>query len=310
MQFEDKRNRKLVIGMMLALTASVLAPISVYAENASDAPTRTANVDARKFSYRMFGHGTPVIFIHRFRGTMDDWDPEFIDGVAKQHTVVLFDNAGVSGSTGKVQPTLDEAADDTVKFANAIGIKKAAVVGWSMGGMTAQLMAVRHPEFTTASVVIGAAPPGPQPFPLTKEFLNAAVKPTYSFEDQITLFFTNSKESRAAAKKSLDRIASRKNDLEPQVSTEAWHTQNNAIEAFHADKEGNLRKVEQSRVPLLVMNGNQDASNAIDNWYALGASKIENAEFHVFPDSAHASMHQYPERAAQEINAFLASKGQ
>ncbi len=264
-------------------------------------------VGARQFAYRTVGTGSPVIFLQRFRGTMDDWDPAFVDAVAASHRVILFDNAGVSSSTGEVAPTLGAAADDAVAFARNLGIDKAAVLGWSMGGLIAQEVAIRHPDFTRQAIVIGAVPPGPTPSPTQQVFATTARKPVYDFEDQVTLFFTQSEASRKAAQRSLDRIAGRTVDREPAVSVAAYTNQTVAIKGFHEDLDA-LAKLETSDVPILVLNGNQDIANPVDNWYALGA-KARSAEIHVFPDAAHGSLHQYPERAAEEINSFIRAHG-
>ncbi len=212
-------------------------------EGAVKARTKMATVGARQFAYRTIGKGSPVIFLHRFRGTMDDWDPAFVDAVAADHQVILFDNTGVSSSPGEVPTTLSAAADDAVVFARGIGITKAAMLGWSMGGLTAQEVVIRYPEFTTEAIIIG-------------------------------------------------------------VSVAAFTNQTAAIKKFHEDKDNDLAKIEATSVPLLILNGNQDIANSVENWYALGG-KARSAEIHVFPDAAHASLHQYPERAAEVINNFI-----
>jgi pimeloyl-ACP methyl ester carboxylesterase len=238
---------------------------------------------------------------------MDDWDPAFVDGVAAAHRVILFDNSGVSSSTGEVPVTLSAAADDAVAFSKSIGIDRTSVLGWSMGGLTAQEIVIKYPEFALSGIVIGAVPPGPTPSPTEPVFSTTARKPVYSYEDQVTLFFTQSDASRNAAQRSLDRIAARTVDREPPVSVAAYTNQTAAIRAFHEDVEA-LAKVEATDIPLLVLNGNQDIANPVANWYALGA-KARSAEIHVFPDAAHGSLHQLPERAAEEINAFIRAHG-
>src|ERR1700685_4512460 len=107
------RTARLVSGLMLGLfvagsgcagkpgahspaVAGAEAPAAV--EKAVTARTRMTIVDGRQFAYRSGGSGSPFLFLQRFRGTMDDWDPAFVDAVAASHRVILFDNAGVSSS--------------------------------------------------------------------------------------------------------------------------------------------------------------------------------------------------------------------
>jgi pimeloyl-ACP methyl ester carboxylesterase len=279
------------------------APTATSAEAAVTARTQIATVGDRRFAYRIIGAGWPVLCLQRFRGTMDDWDPGFVDAVAASHRVIIFDNSGVSSSSGEVPVTLGAAADDAVAFAQSLGVDKASVLGWSMGGLIAQEIAIRHPDFARQAIVIGAVPPGPTPVPTQPLFSMTARKPVYDFEDQVTLFFTQSEASRKAAQRSLDRIAARTVDREPPVSIAAYTNQTAAIRSFHEDLDA-LAKIEATDVPILVLNGNQDIANPVENWYALGA-KARSAEIHVFPDAGHGSHHQFPERAAEEINNFI-----
>jgi len=285
--------------------SAATSPTSVV--SATNVRTQMATVGDRQFAYRSIGTGSPVLFLQRFRGTMDDWDPALVDAVATNHRAILFDNSGVATSTGEVATTLEAAADDAVVFARSLGIDKAAVLGWSMGGLIAQEVAIRHPDFSRQAIVIGAVPPGPTPTPTQQLFATTARKPVYSFEDQVTLFFTQSDASRKAAQRSLDRIAARTVDREPPVSVTAYTNQTAAIKGFHEDLDA-LAKIEATDVPILVLNGNQDIANPVDNWYALGA-KARSAEIHVFPDAAHGSLHQLPERTAEEISNFIRAHG-
>jgi len=184
---------------------------------------------------------------------------------------------------------------------------KATVLGWSMGGLIAQVIAIRHPDFAKPAIVIGAVPPGPTPTPTEQLFATTARKPVYEFEDQVTLFFTQSDASRKAARRSLDRIAARTVDRESQVSVAAYTNQTTAIKGFHENLDA-LAKIEATDIPILVLNGNQDIANPVDNWYALGA-RARSAEIHVFLDAAHRSLHQFPERTAEEVHSFIHAHG-
>src|SRR5467141_3814702 len=68
------------------------------------APTRFAEANGIRFAYRRFGKagGVPLVFNQHFTGTMDHWDPAVTDGLAKDREVILFNNAGVSSSSGEV----------------------------------------------------------------------------------------------------------------------------------------------------------------------------------------------------------------
>jgi pimeloyl-ACP methyl ester carboxylesterase len=63
---------------------------------------------------------TPVVFLHRFRGTLDDWDPAFVDELAKTRHVILFSDAAVGSSTGTAAKDVDEKARNAASFARKL----------------------------------------------------------------------------------------------------------------------------------------------------------------------------------------------
>ena len=74
------------------------------------APTQYVQANGIRFAYRRFGKagGVPLVFNMHFMGTMDHWDPAVTDGFAKEREVILFDNAGVSSSSGDVPRSVAE----------------------------------------------------------------------------------------------------------------------------------------------------------------------------------------------------------
>ncbi len=72
-------------------------------ETHETAPARYVEANGIRYAYRSFGNaaGVPLVFFQRLRGTMDDWDPSLVNGLAKRRPVVLFDNTGVGPSGGK-----------------------------------------------------------------------------------------------------------------------------------------------------------------------------------------------------------------
>ncbi len=66
-------------------------------------PTQFVEADGIRFVYRRFRkrEGVPLVFFMHFTGTMDHWDPAITDGLPLDREV-LFDNAGISSSSGEV----------------------------------------------------------------------------------------------------------------------------------------------------------------------------------------------------------------
>lgn len=76
--------------------------------NALTAATQYANIDNKKIAYRKFGNGTPLNLTNRFRGTLDTWDPLFLDLLAESNTVITFDYPGIGYSEGVLPLDLKE----------------------------------------------------------------------------------------------------------------------------------------------------------------------------------------------------------
>ncbi|MBX7551607.1 alpha/beta hydrolase [Streptomyces sp. tea 10] len=86
-----------------------------------------------------------------FRGGMDHWDPAVTDGLAANREVILFDYAGVAGSSGEVPETFEAFGDDSAAVIRALGISRADVLGFSIGAYIAQTLTLRHPNSCAGS---------------------------------------------------------------------------------------------------------------------------------------------------------------
>jgi pimeloyl-ACP methyl ester carboxylesterase len=126
------------------------------------APTHYVEANGIRFAYRRFGKtgDLPVVFNQHFRGTMDHWDPAVTDGLAKGREVILFNNAGVSSSSGEVPSTFEKMGANAVAFIEALGLTKIDVLGFSIGGFVAQEIALQAPDLVNRLVLVGSGPRG------------------------------------------------------------------------------------------------------------------------------------------------------
>jgi pimeloyl-ACP methyl ester carboxylesterase len=125
------------------------------------AETRRAEGKHATYAYRDFGQADltpPLVLLQRFRGTLDHWDPAFLEVLASERRVVIFDSAGVGESTGSVSPTVEGMADSALDFIQALGFTQADILGWSLGGYVAQIVALDHPELVRRLLVTGSGP--------------------------------------------------------------------------------------------------------------------------------------------------------
>src|ERR1700681_2427107 len=128
------------------------------------APTQFVEANGIRFAYRRFGKadGVPLVFNMHYIGTMDYWDPVVTDGLARGREAILFDNAGVSSSSGEIPTTFEQMGANAVTFTRALGLNKADVLGFSIGGMVAQEIALQAPDLVRKLILVGTGPRGGQ----------------------------------------------------------------------------------------------------------------------------------------------------
>src|SRR3954469_25207359 len=128
------------------------------------APTQFVEANGIRFAYRRFGKAgrAPLRFNQHYIGTKDYWDPTVTDGLARDREVILFNNAGVSGSSGEVPTTFEQMGANAIAFIKALGLKQVDVLGFSIGGMVAQEITVQAADLVRRLIVDGTGPRGGQ----------------------------------------------------------------------------------------------------------------------------------------------------
>jgi pimeloyl-ACP methyl ester carboxylesterase len=127
-----------------------------------NAVTKTVEVEGTPFAYREVGPtiGIPVVFLHHFTAVLDDWDPAVVDGIAAERRVILVDLRGVGGSGGTTPDSIEAMAGDAIAFLRALGLSTVDLLGFSLGGMVAQLIVQQRPDLVRRVILAGTAPAG------------------------------------------------------------------------------------------------------------------------------------------------------
>lgn len=273
--------------------------------NALTTETQYADIDSKQIAYRKIGTGTPLILANRFRGTLDTWDPLFLDLLAKNNTVVTFDYSGIGYSEGELPTDLQEVASQVTKMADYLNFDKYFVGGWSYGGLIAQYATFLYPTRVLGTIVIGSNPVGKNDAPLSPLFLEKALQPTYTPEDIITLFFEpTSEKSSAAGIASLQRIAQRYDESKVPVKPEILQRYFAATAQLAEDKDNFREGYQTLKTPVLAISGDNDISFAVENWFPL-LKKAPTLQHIIFNAAGHAPHYQYPELATDYINTFI-----
>ncbi|MCC2957565.1 alpha/beta hydrolase [Massilia sp. IC2-477] len=273
---------------------------------ADQAASCFVTVGGDSIAYRKIGAGSPLLLTNRLRGTLDTWDPLFLEGLAQEHTVITFDYPGVGYSGGVLPTDLDALGRLVIGLADALGLDRFAIGGWSWGGIVAQVVVTDHPERLTQAVIMGANPPGKNEIPIQQAFLDRALKPVNDLADEEVLFFVpDSPRSVAAARASHERIHARPGVVDRIPSTmPEFMRYFKAVEGFRSDEEDRRGALAGTSVPILLLCGDHDISAAAGNWYPM-IGAFPRAQLLVLGDAGHAPQHEYPELAARYINTFL-----
>jgi pimeloyl-ACP methyl ester carboxylesterase len=274
------------------------------------APTQFVKANGIRFAYRRFGKlgGVPLVFNQHYTGTMDHWDPAVTDGFTKDREVILFNNAGVSSTSGDVPATFQEMGTNAVAFIKALGVEKVDVLGFSIGGFVAQEIAVQAPDLVRRLVLLGTGPRNGQGMGGGTPEGNRIFGSTYDPPDHLWLsvFFTPSPASQAAGREFLKRLRLRSKDRDPEVNDKVAPAQRAAIAKWAAPREHPYDYLKTIRQPTLVVNGSSDVIIYTVNSFIL-QQNLPNAELIIYPDSAHGSHHQYPELFVRDVSMFLSA---
>jgi pimeloyl-ACP methyl ester carboxylesterase len=279
--------------------------------NHQTAPTQFVEANGVRFAYRRFGKaaGVPLVFNQHFTGTMDHWDPAVTDGFVKDREVILFNNAGVSSSSGEVPKTIEKMGDNAVAFIKALGLTKVDVLGFSIGGFVAQEIALHASDLVRRLVLVGTGPRGGEGMatltPEAQEIFGA----TYEEPDHLWLrvHFSKSEKSQGAGREFLKRFRLRAANRDPEVNEKVAPAQIEAIGEWGAPREKAFEYLKSIRQPTLVVNGGKDVIINSVNSFIL-QQHLPNAELVLYPDANHGSQYQYPKRFVQHVSLFLSEE--
>jgi pimeloyl-ACP methyl ester carboxylesterase len=269
-------------------------------------PTRLVEADGIRFAYRRWGKpgGLPLVFMQYFSANLDDWDPQVTDGFAADHDVILFNNAGVGSSGGETPGTVSEMTRDALAFSDALGLKRFNVVGFSLGGMIAQQMALDRPDRVNRIILLGTGPRGGEGMTFTELSSEERADPDQFL---LTAFFSPTDASQAAGRAYLKRLAARTRDRDLPVSTKTAEAQLHAIREWGAvpssDRYATLPKIKH---PTLVVHGTKDIVVQPVNAFIL-AEHLPDAQLIMYPDSSHGAQYQHAELFLKHAKLFLSA---
>jgi pimeloyl-ACP methyl ester carboxylesterase len=291
------------VSCMLAVCCAAAALAGCGSGSGPDvltAPTRVVRTSDGTVGYRELGSGPALLLIVGGAASMDEWPPSFVDALAAHHKVVVFDNAGVGRTSAVSAPgslSITAMASQTSALISALRLRRPAVLGWSMGGMIAQALAVSHPAQVSRLILAatvagtGKAPPIPMPTPAVFSHLTPA--------EIVALLFP--KNQAAAARAYLNGILQYPGSY--GVSAATYRSQYLAVDRWVAGQDAAGRLAGDLRVPTLVAGGTQDqfVVTASDR---LLASSVPGAKLLLFDDAGHGFWFQDAARFTRAVDTF------
>lgn len=251
-------------------------------------------------AYRRTGKGPDLVMIMGLTATLDWWDPSLIDSLSERFSVLVFDNRGAGRTEapeGKF--SVEQFADDTAGLMDALEIERAEILGFSMGGMIAQEMALRHPEKVNRLVLCATYPGGKTTVPATPDVLmklaDRSGTPDELAERALTLMF-----DRAWMKANRPRVDELKQRY--LIAPTADH---NAARQFMAtltfDACDRLPGIDK---PTLVACGADDVLIPPVNSRNI-AGQVPGAKLLEYEGAGHGFLWQFEDKCCADLHDFL-----
>lgn len=277
-------------------------PITASHQNAA---TKAVDLGGTSFVYRDVGprSGTPVVFLNHLAAVLDNWDPRVVDGIASQRRVITFDNRGVGASEGRTPSSIAEMANDAVAFIRALGLDQVDLLGFSMGGFVAQVIAETHPDLVRKVILAGTGPAGGEGIDKVTllTYLDVA-RGAATFRDaKYYLFFTDTANGRSEARAFLKRLKERTENRDKAISIASFRAHLKAIHGWGAQQPADLSRVPQA---VFVANGDHDRMVPTQNSTDL-ARRLPNAKLTIYPDAGHGGIFQFHQQFVERTLAFL-----
>ncbi|PVH76519.1 alpha/beta-hydrolase, partial [Cadophora sp. DSE1049] len=229
------------------------------------ATTQFVTVNDTKFAYRLVGasSGIPLVCLQHYRGTMDHWDPLPLNTLALTRPIFLIDYAGTGLSTGTTPTTFSGWASDVASVLKALNIPAIDLLGFSVGGFAAQMLALNYPSLVKHLILCGAGPSATEGLQPTGEGIFEGFTNAMTFEENkaiyLSAFYTSSAANQKAGLEAWERITTSRENRSDWTGPES--TQNQIATFVGWSKgEGDVSwpRLGELNMPVLVAAGGKD----------------------------------------------------
>lgn len=254
-----------------------------------------------ELDYQRGGNGPPLLMIMGLGGTYAHWDERFLEDLKRDHEVIIYDHRGVGKSTRVSEPfTIAQLAQDASALLGALEIGNAHVLGFSMGGMVAQELALSHPEQTDrlvlASTYCGGAESKRSRSTALSRLAEAGASGDRELATQVAWEINVSPEfaQNEQARERFFEIASRR-----RVAFVVLRAQVNAIMAHDTSE-----RLPSLTLPTLVIHGTADEMVPVENGRLI-ASLVPDSRLEILDGAGHLFFWEVPKHAAQLVRSHI-----
>ncbi len=292
----------LMLAALLAVTGQCTENSTENARLMASEGIETVQVGDIEMAYKVMGQGEPLVMIIGLNAAMDLWDRRFLDDLSSSYQVIIFDNRGVGYTTASsANFSIEQFANDTAGLIDALGLERANVLGYSMGSLVAQELAINHPEKVDKLILFASSCGGPQAVQPDPEIFKAIPDlsdPSNLTSQELKGFFEIMFPPEWLAKNpDVYRTFSQANE---SSSPENMMRQTMAVALW----PGSYDRLDNILAPTLIVAGMKDAIGPFENSITL-AERINGSRLVMFEDAGHGLVFQYPDELARIVEDFI-----
>jgi len=252
-------------------------------------------------AYKMFGKGEVLVLIPGSSMTMDEWEPNVLNRLASNHTIIIFDNRGIGKTTaGNKTWSIEQFANDTAGLIDALNIEEPVdVLGFSLGGSIAQELTLMHPQKVDKLILYATNCGGKATIPpqISPTAMKSMISGNASKDTFLSGLFPKEwiKANAAYVQKFISAMT-----LPPMESIQ--HQAEVSL-----NWKGTCDILPSITKPTLIITGTDDVTSPPANSLTL-AQKIPGAWLVQIQGGGHGAMYQYPDKFSEIVLTFLLVK--
>lgn len=296
----------LLLLVLLTTVAQCIENSTEKAKILASEGIETVQVGDINMAYKVMGQGEPLVMIIGSGATMDWWSPEFLENLSSKYQVIVFDNRGMGYTTASpANFSIAQFANDTAGLMDALGIKQANVLGYSLGSCVGQELAIEHPERVRRLILVAG----------TSQMIRANPEAARKIPDSLKSHNAGSKSIHPENLSALDMIdfliprkwfinhPDRYNKLSMvKMTSSPENMQRQAMATYQWP--GTYDRLYRIRVPTLIISGMEDVAISPENSLIL-ANMINGSCLIRLDNAGHGLLWQYPDKVARIIADFI-----